>query len=222
MGDRQIEEQTGSLGSLLKRQMRRAALDLPFAAAITHDNWREAAKLETGFDPTMFDTQSIHVAAYQHILNDVLARSADPSFDFVYAHLPVPHWPVVFDRRTGTWTTQPSADYFSSLALADRTLGEIHAALDRPGLWDDANVIVLGDHGLIERPASQAEVERRRVPFLVKLAGQRERVDLDVEFDTTIVHDLVLELLREPALSPVLARDWLFARRVAPSPPPKG
>jgi hypothetical protein len=197
-----------SIGTLMFYEFGNAIEDLPFAERLGLLNSFDARKLT--------ENRAKHLASYEHILTDAKSRVANPNFDFVYLHFPVPHPPVIFDRSTGTWSNKASTDYFSNVVLADQTMGELQSLLVKAGMWDTTNVLVVGDHGL--RAPGGADV--RRVPFLLKLAGQRGRLDFSDEFDTVILHDLALLMLRRERLTPDETLHWLRQHVRRPSPPP--
>ena len=66
--------------------------------------------------------------------------------DFVFLHLPVPHPPAIWDRLNDQFDSKCGNSYVSSLALADHTLGNIVAILQRSPRWTDTTVVVQGDH----------------------------------------------------------------------------
>jgi hypothetical protein len=47
------------------------------------------------------------------------------------------------------------------------------------------------------------------VPFILKLAGQREAARYEPAFNTVVVHDLILAILGGEVLSPADAVAWL-------------
>jgi hypothetical protein len=66
--------------------------------------------------------------------------------DFIFLHLPVPHSPNIWSRRSGDYTQQCGSSYVDNLALADRELGQILSALQGSPRWKDTTLIVEGDH----------------------------------------------------------------------------
>jgi hypothetical protein len=87
------------------------------------------------------------------------------------------------------------------LGLADRLLGELLARLRRLGLYDDALVVVVADHGI----GFHVGMERRTVtprnfqdlapvPLLIKLPGQRRGAIDDRHVETVDILPTILEL----------------------------
>ena len=93
------------------------------------------------------------------------------------------------------------------LGLADRLLGELLARLRRLGLYRDALVVVVADHGIgfhvgVERRTVTRRQRRRtwrRCRCIVKLPGQRRGRIVDQHVETIDVLPTILELARIPA-----------------------
>ena len=140
---------------------------------------------------------------------------ADPKLGLVVLHLAVPHEPGIYlrDRSELTLFNFRSDWYFDNLALADRTLGDLRREMERAGLWDASTVIVTSDHPL-RWYAMLDETVDPRVPFLVKLAGQKQEVVYRSPLRSLIAHDLTLAVLRGELSQPSEVAAWLD-RRVA-------
>jgi Sulfatase len=87
------------------------------------------------------------------------------------------------------------------LGLADRLLGELLARLRRLGLYDDALVVVVADHGIGFHVGMERRTVTRRnvqdlapVPLLIKLPGQRRGAIDDRHVETVDVLPTLLEL----------------------------
>ncbi|MGH3032350.1 MAG: sulfatase-like hydrolase/transferase, partial [Gaiellaceae bacterium] len=130
---------------------------------------------------------------------DAIERGPRPTLFFLHILLPHHPWEFLPDgkRYETTLPTQPGMvherwegdptlavqaqqRYLLQLGFADRVLGNVLDRLEGEGLYDDALVVVLADHGVSFRPHG----ERRRahegnleeiafVPLLVKAPGQR-------------------------------------------------
>ena len=100
--------------------------------------------------------------------------------DFLLLHLPVPHWPIVFDAngKNSPYAPMDPAGYPEQLIYADRLLGEVVASLKQADRWEDSWVIVMSDHGSHFEDFSDNPERKRHVPFLVKAPGQHERKDI--------------------------------------------
>ncbi|HEY3278983.1 MAG TPA: sulfatase-like hydrolase/transferase [Gemmatimonadales bacterium] len=147
-----------------------------------------------------------HIEDYDRLLAEAGAAVTDTSLQFVFVHLPVPHNPVIYDRDSGTLTVHNYSvyGYHDNLALADHTLGVLRRALEGAGGWDRATIIVTADHS---RRAGERDL---RIPFLVKLAGQRGPGPVYRRpFNTIAMHDLTLALLRAEIRSGDRLARWL-------------
>ena len=96
------------------------------------------------------DTDAFLIASHRASFDDLRARSLETlehsDADFIFLHLPIPHPPAIYSRRTGEFVHSSGASYVDSLALADRTLGELMAAIRASPRWPETTVIVNGDH----------------------------------------------------------------------------
>lgn len=73
----------------------------------------------------------------------LLKNDAKPAFAFL--HLYDLHTPYTLPQVAGL--TPNVAAYDAELQYVDRTLGQFRAALTRAGLWDQAVIVIVGDHG---------------------------------------------------------------------------
>jgi arylsulfatase A-like enzyme len=143
---------------------------------------------------------------------------ADPRLGLVVLHLTVPHEPAIYRRDKGELTlfNFRSVWYFDNLALADRALGELRREMEHAGLWDQSTVIVTSDHPL-RWYAMLDETVDPRVPFLVKMAGQRQGMVYQPPLRSLVAHDLTLAVLRGELSQPEPVMRW-FDQRQAPVP----
>src|SRR5262249_1845057 len=105
----------------------------------------------------------------------------------------------------------------------DRTVGEVRRLLEQAGLWDSTSLLITSDHGL--RPQQwrgrynwTPELERLTangpsdtVPFILKLAGQRQGIVYDNSFSNVLAGDLCLAVLDGEVSTPEEASAWLTA-----------
>jgi len=155
-----------------------------------------------------------HLASYQALQAAGLRLASDRSLGFALIHLPVPHAPAIYDRRTGHFSLSVSGDagYFDSLALADRSLGELRRAMEANGSWTSTTVMLFADHGR-RSLADGVSVAHPEVPLLVKLAGSTVGQEYPAAFNAVLVHDLTLELLAGRLHSTADVVAWLDANR---------
>ncbi|HEX4007224.1 MAG TPA: sulfatase-like hydrolase/transferase [Acidobacteriaceae bacterium] len=69
---------------------------------------------------------------------------ADDAIDLCFVHLPLPHPPGNYDRKTGR--IGPGGSYIDNLALSDKALGALLAAIAATGNAGQTTVIVSSDH----------------------------------------------------------------------------
>lgn len=159
-----------------------------------------------------------HLKRYLAMLEEAKKAVADPRLGLVVLHLSVPHEPAIYRRDKGELTlfNFRSDWYFDNLALADRTLGDLRREMERAGLWDQSTVIVTSDHPL-RWYAMLDEIVDPRVPFLVKMAGQKQEVVYPPPLRSLIAHELTLAVLRGELSQPEQVIRW-FDQRVMPVP----
>ncbi len=152
-----------------------------------------------------------HIEDHLRLLAEARAAVADTSLGLVFVHLPIPHDPAIYHWEDDRLTVlnYHMDGYYDNLVLADRTLGVLRRDLEGPGLWDRTTVLLTSDHS--QRAGQYADW---RVPFVVKLAGQRRGGPCYRKpFNTVALHDLTLALLRgdvSAGLAP-----WLDRRRAS-------
>ncbi len=155
-----------------------------------------------------------HLEAYRELQAAALELAADPSIGLALLHLPVPHDPPIYDRARGEMSLSVASGrgYFDNLALADRSLGELRAAMERGGVWERTTILLFGDHG---RRALRdgVSIADPRVPFIVKLAGQHRSIPYTSPVNIVLVHDLTLELLAGRITAPEQVAAWLDEQR---------
>ena len=172
--------------------------------------------------------------SYLSIMNDTRRAALNPDLNLVFAHLPIPHPPGLYNRERGELTSEGGRSYLDNLALADRALGELRAAMESAGLWDSTTVLISSDHWWRAReiwnPATGEarwkqfwtkedammwdEKGDHRIPFILKLAGQKEGVAYDPAFNTVISQELLLAILRGEVSRPEDAVGWIDKHRL--------
>ncbi len=159
-----------------------------------------------GYAPRSYQRQQM-MERFQYLLRQATTYVSDPALGLVFLHLPVPHPPAIYSRATGSYATRGPENYFDSLALADRTLGQIRQAIRSAGLEDRTTLIVSSDHGWRPlwrggpdwTPEEEAVVEKTdpsKVPFLLHLPGTLQTATFDRPFSTVATSELVLRILQ--------------------------
>ena len=87
---------------------------------------------------------SLREQNYHLAMEHAHALIRNSSIRFQFIHLPVPHFPAVYDRKAATFSGRGS--YLDNLALADLALGELLDELVRSPEWPETTLIISGDH----------------------------------------------------------------------------
>jgi hypothetical protein len=166
-----------------------------------------------------------YTVRYKRVLDSALRASVDPDLDLVFVHSPAPHPPGIYDRAKDDFSLESKNGYLDNLELVDRTLGELRRAMERAGVWDKTTVIISADHWWRTEMWSRGPFWTRedaavsggkmdhRIPFIVKLAGQRAQLTYTPGFNTVVTHDLVLALMRGEISSSAGVAGWLDHHR---------
>ena len=149
-----------------------------------------------------------HITRYLRTVEMARRAATDPSLGLVLVHWPIPHWPMIYNRFKEDFNWQGESTYTDNLALVDRTLGEMRHAMEQAGTWEATTIVMTPDHWFDRHDRTD-----RRVPFVLKLAGQREPATYDPPFNTLLLHDLVLAVLRGELSAPKQVAWWLDANR---------
>ena len=156
-----------------------------------------------------------HAYEYQKVLESARTMAVDRRLSLTLLHVPIPHWPYFYNSRTGSYDRKNSlvSGYFDSLILADRMFGILRRDLEAAGLWDDTVILVSSDHS---HRAGARQIDGKsdpRVPFLLKMAGQKTGSEFPPEFNTVLTKDLLLAILKREVGTPEEAMEWLRRHR---------
>lgn len=158
---------------------------------------------------------------YFQIRDRAYADIDDPNLDLVFVHFPTPHPLAYYDRDRRDFALGHSRSYFDSLALVDRTVGEVRSALEKSGLWANTSLIITSDHGLrpdlwrnhlgwnprLEELTRSGQSES--VPLIVKVAGNDQGTAYDIPLSNVICGDLALAMLSGEISTSSSAIAWL-------------
>jgi hypothetical protein len=166
---------------------------------------------------------------YFQIRDHAYRDAADPRIDLLLVHVPAPHLLPIYNRRKHNFDVDghedPPLDYFDNVALVDRTLGEIRRVIEEAGLSDRTSILVTADHGLrpgawIGRPGWTEELDRlterkppETVPFILKLAGQKQPIRVEKGFSNVAGADLALAVLEGKVATAEQAAAWMNQRK---------
>jgi arylsulfatase A-like enzyme len=157
-----------------------------------------------------------HLSDYRKLLTAGDAYLADPSINFLFLHMPIPHPYGFYDRSKQAFSTRHTS-YIDNLALADHYLAHLRQLLEQNHQWDSATVIVMGDHSwrtsiiwkdsmtwtAEDEAASHGGEFDPRPAYIVKLANQQTPAQINQPFSAVntrarldaVIHDR----LRTPA-----------------------
>jgi len=162
---------------------------------------------------------------YLEVMEQAKSVAADKDFGLVLIHLPVPHPPGIYDPKTQTLTTARHHSYLDNLELADRALGELRRSMEMAGTWDNTTVIITADHywrvetwsgsGAWE-PEEQSTLSKtkdHRIPFMIKMAGQKETYSYEQTFNTVLLRSLIGAIMHREIAEPAGIANWLDANK---------
>jgi hypothetical protein len=154
---------------------------------------------------------------HQRMLAATFKSVTNPEIDLAFIHLPFPHNPYHYSRKADKFTG--SGDYLDNLVLTDRVFGEIRSKLEKDNLWDQSAIIVSSDHHwrldqlkfslTPDELALSQGIEDKRIPFMVKLAGQTEALEYDQPFNTVITRAMIREIMKGGISTPGEIKEWL-------------
>lgn len=148
-----------------------------------------------------------HIASVKDVSRHALQTLATSNADLIYIHLPSPHPPEFWDRRTDTFAAGGS--YLDSLDYSDRLLGQILDLLQAQPRWAATTLVVQGDHSWRTRmwrpqPGWSAEDERishggqwdPRPLLIIHTAGQQNAETVAAPTSVMYVHSFVAEQIQ--------------------------
>jgi len=176
---------------------------------------------------------------YVNIHQQAMSWVSDPGLQLILVHYPVPHPPGIYDRASHDFSFESTSDYLDNLALADRTVAEIRERMEQAGLWESTTVLISADHRLRadrwrqtvmwQEPFTKVEpvvlnsIADERVPFILKMAGEKTRLAYEPVFNTVLSHDLILSVLSGELSKATDVAGWLDKNRsIGQSPYLKG
>jgi len=194
--------------------------------------WESIDTRVRGFEPSLstslgsalrslwpLEDRQRHVLRYDRLLRESIEDATDPTLSLVLLHLPVPHEPAIYDRSSGHLTIFNFARdwYLDNLALGDRNLADIRRAMEQAGVWDRSTLLVTSDHAL-RWYADWNEQSSPRIPYMVKLAGQKHGLEYHNRFHTLLTRELIQACLLGQIRTTDELRAWLDLRS-KPVPP---
>lgn len=165
-----------------------------------------------------------------------LTMATDPNLHLLLFHYSIPHPLGIYDRNKKEFSLNSSSGYLDNLALADEVLAQLRQTMIEAGVWENSTILISSDHGLQsdrvwkdhrfwspsftkEDPLVWDRAEDERVPFILRLAGEKEGLTYDPPFNTVISQDLILALLSGELSGKEHVVAWLDRHRsIAQSP----
>jgi hypothetical protein len=150
------------------------------------------------------DATLFHQLDYRELLAAGDKLLEDRSATFVLLHMPIPHLPGIYNRRTASFATS-NPTYLDNLALCDDYLAHVRKKMEENGTWDNTTFIIMGDHSWRISKGSDLSPEERaatdngqfddRPAYIVKLAHQNTPSRIDTQFAALRTRDLFDNLL---------------------------
>jgi Sulfatase len=167
-----------------------------------------------------------HSTDYRKLLAAGDAYLADPSINFLFLHMPIPHPYGFYDRKKKSFSTRHTS-YIDNLALCDQYLAHIRLLLDQQHQWDSTTLIIMGDHGwrtkLIwvdsatwtdeDAAASHNGEFDDRPAYIVKLPGQETPSRIDEPFPLRHTRALLDSLLQNRLQTAADLQDWVMKQK---------
>jgi hypothetical protein len=182
-----------------------AAFTLGAVAPHAYELWRSAA-----------DARG-RLPEHEALMEQARNLLSQPSFDFVFIHLSVPHAWAFYNRRTKEFG--PGGSYLDSLALMDRALGDLVDEMKSSLQWPQTSIVISGDHSYrvpLWRPRRYWTVEDERAThgvfddrplLLIHKAGQQLPKTVNTPTPLIVVHSVLEEMLRQNLDTPARVPD---------------
>jgi Sulfatase len=149
------------------------------------------------------------IRVYTDLMRHAVAMLGPSGPDFVFLHLPLPHAPAFYNRKTQRFDTSGGRSYIDNLSLVDKTLGQILETLKQSPRWNNTSVVVCGDHSWRvyigrggkwwtpeDEAASHGGVFDPRPFLMVHLAGQTTSATVSEPYPLLKVHDILDDLVQ--------------------------
>ncbi len=134
---------------------------------------------------------------YLRLHEDALQAMTNPAARFIFLHYGIPHSPGIYDARKRDLTVALSGDsegYIGNLALVDRTIGDLLAALDRSGLRSRTSLILTSDHWWRGAPWSKSD-QGYPVPVIIQVGKGEQGIRAEEQFPTTNLRSIARAIL---------------------------
>ena len=146
-----------------------------------------------------FNRSRLAAQTYEHILRDAQQRVRSAR-GLVWIHMPIPHLPVVYDRRTRSvtaWGGNGLAGYLDNLALVDETVGRVRREMG--DAWDRSAVVLVSDHNWRLSAAYDGK-DNDRVPLYIKPPRSSQHRLITAEVSARFLPYAILAMLRSDGI----------------------
>jgi hypothetical protein len=167
-----------------------------------------------------------HSSDYRHLFAAGDTYLANPSINFLFLHLPIPHPYGFYDRNKKVFSTRHTS-YIDNLALADRYLAHIRQLLEQKNQWDSSTIIVMGDHSwrtiqiwrdsmtwtVEDQSASHGGEFDPRPGYIVKLPNQQTPARIEQPFPAVSTRALLDALIQNHLQTPADLEAWVSQQK---------
>jgi hypothetical protein len=179
-----------------------------FGASEQKSALANAAVMPSRFRGLFFLTttpQEEQIQIYRNIMANAGAMIDDRRLRFIFIHIPVPHGPGIFDRRSHQ--LRSGGTYLDSLVLADDTLGALMKEIAATENAGHTTMIVSSDHSwrivLSRHSEVWSEEEERacggafddRPVLLIHFPNQQTGLDVSAPLPEMLEHDMIEQML---------------------------
>jgi hypothetical protein len=160
-----------------------------------------------------------HKRAYDILMTQGLELIREDGERLVFLHLPAPHPPGIYDRVSGRM--RDGGSYLDNLALADKTVGDVHAAIEASPDSQNTIFIVSGDHSMRvptwRGTASWTPEDERvfgkrfdtRPVLMVHFPGEQKGLTVKEPFEEIQTHAMIEEMLANRMNGDSVLGNWL-------------
>lgn len=148
-----------------------------------------------------------NILQYRDVMTEAGTMIQEGQVRFLFIHLPIPHPPGYFDRKTHRLCQ--CGNYLDNLVLSDDTLGLLLGQIEATSWARDTTLIVSSDHSwrvpmwdqspywtAEEQRVSQGKFDERPV-FLVHFPGQDASEEISVPAPELVEHDMIDAMLSD-------------------------
>jgi hypothetical protein len=161
-----------------------------------------------------------HLTNYQENMLHAKLLIDDSRIRFLFLHLPVPHPPGIYDRKTGR--LRAGGSYFDNLVLADQAAATLLSEIDATPAAGRTTLIVSSDHSFRialwkvtaggwtdeDEAITHGQFDPRPV-LMVRFPGQTMGANYADKFDEMLEHDMLDAMVRGKMAGPAEFEEFL-------------